>query len=315
MSKITSSLAGIDISKRHLDVHLLPGGERRRFPADRLADLAAWLARHGVGLTVAEATGGLEADLAEAFEMADLPLAIVNPRHVRHFARSLGLLAKTDRLDARVLALYAERLRPEPRQRRPAERRRLSALLRRRKQLIAMRTAERQRLQQEREPDLKDDIAASVDRLNTEIRSIERRSAELIASQPELRRDAQLLATIPGIGPVLAANLIASLPELGNANRRQIAALVGLAPYACDSGSLRGRRHIWGGRAELRQTLFMGTLAAIRPKGAMRQRYQSLLDKGKPPKVAIVAVMRNIIVTANAIMRDKAQFQPQQHGC
>lgn len=314
MSSIASAVAGIDISKRFLDVHLLPGGRERRFPSDRLAALVAWLESHGIDLVVAEATGGLEVDLAAALEDAGMPLAIVNPRHVRHFARGLGLLAKTDRLDARVLALYGERVRPQPRRRHSAERRRLAALLHRRRQLVDMRIAERQRLHQQREVDLRDDIVASVARLDGDIVALERRIKIAIDSHPDLARDTRLLQAIPGIGPTLAATLVADLAELGHANRRQIAALVGVAPHACDSGTLRGRRRIWGGRANIRHILFMGTLAAIQ-RGPMRERYQRLVNNGKPGKVALVAVMRHILVTANAVLRDHSTFQPQQHGC
>jgi transposase len=315
MSTIALTIAGIDISKRHLDVHLLPGGEERRLAADRLSELIAWLKRRAVRLVVAEATGGLEADLAAALEDAGLPLAVVNPRQVRHFARGLGLLAKTDRLDARILALYGERVQPTARPRRPAARRRLAALLRRRTQLVGMRAAERQHRLQSREPDLDHDIAAVIAFLDGQIRALERTIVQLIRSQPDLARDASLLSGIPGIGPLLSATLIAGLPELGHANRRQIAALVGVAPLARDSGAFRGKRHVWGGRADIRHALFMGALAAIRPQGPIQQRYQSLVARGKPGKVALIAVMRTILTTANAILRTQTPFQPQQHGC
>lgn len=312
---VASSIAGIDLAKHHLDVHLRPDGTARRFAMTRLDALAAWLTAQGVELVVAEATGGLEAELAEALEAHELPLAVVNPRQVRHFARGLGLLAKTDRLDARVLALYGERVQPEPRPRPGPERRRLAALVRRRRQLIASRTAERQHLQQEREPDLRDDIAGNIARLDRDIRAIERRIAHCIESRPELARDARLLTAIPGIGPVIAATLIAGMPELGRTGRRQIAALAGVAPHACESGSLRGRRHVWGGRAEIRKALFMGAVAAIARDGPMNQRYQHLKQAGKPGKVALVAVMRHMLTTANAMLRDQTSFQPQKHGC
>lgn len=307
---VASSIAGIDISKTHLDVYLLPQGRERRFSAAELPELVKWLKDHEVTLTVAEATGGLEVKLIQSCRAEGLVLSVVNPRHVRHFARSLGLLAKTDRLDARALALSGERVRPAPSEPPDADRQRLAALLRRRRQLIAMRTAERQRWHQEREPDLRAEIVSSIEQLDGQVRALERRIARHLRESPKLAGSAQCLNSIPGVGPTLTATLLAALPELGQASRKQVAALAGLAPYACESRAMKGRRRIWGGRAELRHALFMGALAAISREGPLRRRYLALVEAGKPGKVALVAVMRHMIVAANAMLRDGTTYQP-----
>ncbi|WP_035723195.1 IS110 family transposase [Fodinicurvata fenggangensis] len=307
---IATSIAGIDIAKHHLDVHLLPSGKRRRFPANKLPQLVAWLQQCAVELAVAEATGGFEVELIEACQDAGLALAVANPRHIRHFARGMGLLAKTDRLDARVLALYGERVQPQPTAPLSADRRRLVALLRRRRQLTAMRTAEQQRWHQEREADLKEELEQTIAQLTARVRTLEAHITRHIRQSPELAADAQRLSSIPGIGPVLTATLLAGMPELGQASRRQVATLAGLAPHAWDTGTLRGQRRIWGGRQIVRNALYMGAVAAVRGDNAMRRRYLRLKENGKSGKAALVAVMRHMVIVANAMLRDGTNYQP-----
>lgn len=317
MSKLSRCLAGIDVSKTSLDVCVLaPQGRWSSRTADPAA-LARTLRRRRVALAVVEPTGGYERPVLAALQAAGIPAALVNARHIRAFARASGRLAKTDRVDAQLLAEYAQRMAPEPRPPKSEARDRLCALLRRRRQLVEMRKAERTRRQQAPQADIAEDIERSIAGLTVEIRSLESRMAQHIADVPELAHSARLLQSMPGIGPVAAASLLAELPELGRLTRRKIAALVGLAPFSRDSGSLRGRRTIWGGRAELRHTLHMGVIAAIRRDNPIANAYRALRDRGKPHKVASIATLRRMIVQLNAILRDQKPYSipATQHSC
>ena len=255
MNTLPRSVAGIDVSKAALDACVLgPGAPWLRTATDAAA-LARALRRRQVTLAVVEPSGGYERPVVAALQAAGVPVAVVNARRVRDFARASGRLAKTDRLDARLLADYARRMTPPPTPLRPPVRDRLCALVRRRRQLVAMRKAELTRRRQTPDPELVRDIERTITFLTGQIRSLETRIARQIDQQPELALGASLLQSMPGIGPVAAACLLAELPELGQLPRRKIAALVGLAPFSRDSGTCHRRRTIWGGRAELRHTL------------------------------------------------------------
>jgi transposase len=313
MNSIAPIVAGLDISKNRTDVCVIEGGTARSLPPYRKAPaMAAALRRRGVGLAVLEPTGGYERPVVAALERTGIAVAIVNARQIRDFARAAGLLAKTDRLDARVLAEYARRMTPEPRPRRTPTGERLCALVRRRRQLVDMRKAELTRRRQAWTADLRRDIERTVAFLTGEIRGLEKRIAALIEGDPDLAAAETLMPSMPGIGPVAAASLLAELPELGRLSRRRIAALVGLAPHARDSGAFRGKRTIWGGRAELRNTLYMGVVAAIRRDNPIRNAYDGLRQRGKPHKLAATAVLRKMIVQLNAMIRERKPYAYSQ---
>lgn len=308
MNILPSSVAGIDISKKRLDVCVLPEGDVFSITKEDLADRRGRLGRKEVRLVVVEPTGGLERPVVAALEQADIAVAVVNARQIRAFARASGLLAKTDRLDARILAEYAARMTPEPRQRRSEDQQRLCALVRRRRQLVEMRKGELTRRHQADTLDLDEGIERSIRFLTGEIRSLERMIKAML--DVTFRNAAHLLRSMPGIGLVTAASLLAELPELGHLPRRKIAALVGVAPFSRDSGAFRGRRTVWGGRAELRHTLHMAVITASRQEGSLRNTYQRLRKAGKPHKVATTAVLRKMIVQLNAMIRDNKSYAP-----
>lgn len=309
MKGIAQTVAGLDVSKRGVDVCVITDGSIWTKEYVCMEALGRALGRHGVDLAVLEPTGGYERRVIAALEAAGIAFAIVNARHIRHFARAAGMLAKTDRLDARVLAEYARRMTPESRPQRNAERQRLCALVRRRRQLVDMRKAELTRRQQADGQDILADIERCIDFLNSRIKNAEAAIAALMKSVPELASAEQLLRSMPGIGPIAAAALLAELPELGRLTRRKIAAIVGLAPHARDSGAFKGRRTIWGGRAELRSTLHMGVIAAIRRENPLQTTYRKLRNNGKPHKLATTAVLRKMIVQLNAMIRDHAPYK------
>jgi transposase len=317
MKGIAQTVAGLDVSKRGVDVCVISDGAVSTKGYVCMAALARDLARRGVALAVLEPTGGYERPVIAALEAAGIAFALVNARHIRHFARAAGMLAKTDRLDARVIAEYAWRMTPESRPQHDARRRRLCALVRRRRQLVDMRKADLTRRQQADEQGILDNIEGCIDFLSTQIEDIENAIAALVESDPQLATAEELLRSMPGIGPVAAASLLAELPELGQLTRRKIAALVGLAPHPRDSGAFRGRRTIWGGRPELRSTLHMGLIAAIRRDNPFRNTYRRLRQNGKPHKLATTAVMRKMIVQLNAMIRDEQPYKHTipQHSC
>lgn len=310
MNKLSPIVAGIDIAKDAVDVCVLAGSERSwSQSSEDLVELASALKRLRVELIVVEPTGGYERRITVALRAAGLAVAVVNARQVREFARASGLLAKTDRIDARVLADYGRRMEPEARPGRTPVRQHLSALVRHRRQLVDIRKGELTRRQQVDYPDLRAFIEDHIALLTAQIHTLETRIARLIADDPALANANQRLRSMPGIGPVAAASLLADLPELGTLSRRAIAALVGLAPFSRDSGKWRGRRAIWGGRAGLRQTLHMGAIAAIRRDNPLRAAYLKMRDRGKPHKVATTAILRKMIVQLNAILRDQTLYQ------
>lgn len=304
MERSGDVVVGIDVSNARLDVHVLPGGDSFAVPRDEsgYAALIARLAGIGVRVVTLEATGGQETPVVVALHEAGLPVAVVNPRQVRDVARGLGQLAKNDGIDAAMIARFAEIAKltgqPVP----EAAARRLSELVARRRQLIGMRTAETNRRQQTTDKRICRSIDRVIRTIEAELNSLDRDLDDAIRQSPIWRDVVDLLKSQPGIGKVTARTLVAELPELGRTSGKKIAALVGLAPYARDSGTLRGRRMIWGGRAGIRAALYMATLAAIRSDQTIRAFHRGLIERGKPKKVAIVACMRKIVVHLNAIL-------------
>ena len=254
-----------------------------------------------------EATGGFEVDVAGALAAAGLPTAVVNPRQVRDFARATGLLAKTDQLDAQALAHFAEAVRPEPRPLPDAQAQELSALLLRRRQLVDMLTAEKNRVSLAAAR-IRPQIQTHIAWLQQQLADLDRDLGQLIRSSPVWRAKDDLLRSVPGVGPVLATTLVASLPELGTLTRQQIAALVGVAPLNRDSGTWRGRRTVWGGRAHVRAVLYMSTLVAVRHNPALRAFYERLRHAGKLPKVALTACMRKLLTILNAMLKHQTRW-------
>ena len=249
-----------------------------------------------------EATGGIEMPVAIALYEANVFAALVNPRQVRDFARSLGILAKTDKLDATIIAKFAEATKPEPRPLPNASTQELKALVARRRQLVEMLTMERNRLHTAM-PQLRTRIQLNVEWLLKQIGEVDNDISNSIQASPLWRAKDNLLQSVPGVGPVLSRTILAELPELGQLNSKQVAALVGVAPFNRDSGTLRGKRSIWGGRAHLRNMVYMGALAGIRFNPVIKPFYQRLIDAGKAKKVALVACMRKLLVILNAMLK------------
>ena len=304
---------GIDVAKAQLDIALRPSGERWAVPNDAsgVATLVEQLqGRHPILLVLA-ATGGLERAVTSALATAGLPVVVVHPRQVRDFARATGQLANTDALDARALAHCADVIRPTPRPLPDAQTQELRALLGRRQQLIGMRTAEQNRLAGT-SGRLTQDIEAHIAWLNTRIATLDDDLETLLRASPLWRENNDRLQSVPGIGPVCARTLLLELPELGTLTRQQIAALVGVAPLNCDSGTLRGRRMIWGGRAHVRTVLYMGTLVATRFNPQIKAFYQRLLAAGKRKKVALTACMRKLLTMLNAMLKHRMSWQAQE---
>jgi len=262
-------------------------------------------------LIVLEATGGLERLVTSALATAGLPVVVVNPRQARDFARATGQLAKTDALDARALAHFADVIRPTPRPLPDAQTQELRGLLGRRQQLIVMRTAEQNRLAGA-SGRLNQDIEAHIAWLNARIATLDDDLETMLRASPLWRENDDLLQSVPGIGPVCARTFLLELPELGTLTRQQIAALVGVAPLNCDSGTLRGRRTIWGGRAHVRTVLYMGTLVATRFNPQIKAFYQRLLAAGKIKKVALTACMHKLVTILNAMLKHRTSWKAQE---
>ena len=308
MNDVTT-FVGIDVSKARLDVHVLPQGESLSFAHDEagLQDLAQRLSTERC-LVVLEATGGLQERAAAMLAAAGLLVAVVNPRQVRDFAKATGRLAKTDRLDAMIIAHFAQVVRPEPRPLPDAERQALIDLVARRRQLVEMRATEKTRRSQ-LAPALRGRLDEHIDWLSQAIDELNNQIGLTLRSSRAWRSDDDLLGSVPGLGPVTRAVLLAKLPELGQLDRRRIAALVGVAPFNRDSGTLRGRRAIQGGRADVRAAIYMATVTAIRCNPVLKAFHQHLRKLGKPPKVALTACMRKLLTIVNAIMRTKNQWK------
>ncbi len=297
---------GIDVSKSRLDVHVRPGGESFAVARDGegLTILVARLREWSPRLVAVEATGGFESTVAAAVGGAGLPLVVVNPAQVRHYAQALGRRAKTDAVDAEVIARFAEATRPEVRPLPDVETQLLADLVARRRQIVVMMAAERQRA-----PRLPKRLRKSCERviamLEKELAALDRDIDTTVKASPAWQAKEDLLASVPGIGNTTARTLIAELPELGALDRRKIASLVGIAPFTRQSGQWKGKSFIGGGRKTVRSALFVATMAAVRHNPIIRDFRQRLLAAGKPKMVAMIACMRKLLVILNAIARDQ----------
>jgi len=307
-----SSFVGIDVSKHSWDVHVLPTNLALNLPAtaDGLAALLPQLPPAGTCLIVIEATGGYERDLAAGLLDAGHSVAVVNPRRTRDFAKAQGTLAKTDRIDARLLATFAETMRPRLTPRTPEEQSELQELIVRRRQLIGMRTMELNRKQMLRHKAPLKNALKHLEYLDKEIKKLEAEIAQRIENDDDWRAAAQIVASAPGIGPATAATLVAELPELGNLNRAKIAALVGVAPYNNDSGTQNGKRRVRGGRASIRTALYMATLAAMRCNPVIKAFANRLKHQTKPFKVKLIACMRKLLVILNTMVKNQSTWNP-----
>lgn len=303
---------GIDVAKATLDIATLPDGETWTVTNDDLGiqKLAPQLVALIPTLIVLEATGGFESTVAAALAQLGLPVVIVNPRQVRDFAKALGRLAKTDALDAAILAEFGQKVRPAPRPLPDEAAQFLDALLTRRRQLIDMLTAEKNRLGFARGP-VKRDITQHIRWLEKRLAEVDGDLREAVSASPLWQAKEDLLRSVPGVGRVTAVTLLAELPELGRLSRREIASLVGVAPLNRDSGTMRGKRMVWGGRAPVRAVLYMATLVGLRHNPILRTFYERLRAAGKPFKVAAIACMRKLLTILNAMVRQERHWDPR----
>jgi len=303
-------VAGIDVSKETLDVCIgsLGSVETRANRSVGIRRLVGKLRRHGVEQVVVEATGGWERGVAEALHQSGIAVSIVNPRQVRDFAKAAGILAKTDRIDARVLARFGEVMKPAVSRASEPSEQAVKDLLARRKQLVDMLTQERNHLQVC--PELvKRDVQEHIAQLEKRLKALDAQLAQVVANAPELQARQAQLCQVPGIGPVVSLTLVSHLPELGQISRQEIAALAGVAPFNRDSGKWRGQRGVWGGRAPVRAVLYMAALVAIRWNPQIRIFYQRLRMNGKVAKVALVACMRKLLIILNSMLKSKTSWR------
>lgn len=305
-------VVGIDVSKALLDAALLPGGEVLQFANDAngIEDFAKKLKSTAIDLVVMEATGGYETAVATALVASGLRVAVVNPRQIRDFAKATGRLAKTDRIDAQVIAAFGQAIEPEIVRLPDADARELEALLLRRRQLVAMRVQENNRLGLTQGA-MRKSIKAHIDWLQKEIDKLDVDLTAGLRKSPAWRAKDELLQSFKGVGPITSGTLLVALPELGQLDRRAIAALVGVAPFNCDSGIMRGRRSIYGGRSQVRTLLYMAATTAIRYNPVIRAFYEQLKARGKPHKVAMVACMRKMLTILNAMVRQSTPWTPE----
>jgi transposase len=303
---------GIDVAKAKLDVATYPTERTASFPNDGpgIDQLIEYLQELEPTLVVLEATGGYERAIAAAVAVQGIAIAVVNPRQVRDFAKATGKLAKTDAIDAAVIARFGDAVRPQARPLLDPEAEKLRALVTRRRQLVEMTAAERNRLGTAAKA-VQPDIEEHIKWLQARLKDIDDDLGRTIQSSPIWHAKEQLLRSVPGIGPVVSQVLVAELPELGTMSRKQVAALVGVAPMNRDSGTLRGHRTVWGGRATVRAALYMATLSSTRHNPVIRDFYRRLIEAGKAPKVALVACMRKLLTIANAMLKNSTAWDPQ----
>ena len=303
---------GFDISKAWVDAHRLPDGEIKRFDNSEqgLEQCLAWVQTKPACLCVVEATGGFETALASRLASAAAPIAVVNAKHVRDFAKAFGILAKTDRVDARVLALFAEKRRPPVKALPDETQRQFIDLVDRRRQLVTMRAQEQTRLGLAKGR-ARQSLTAHIEWLSAAIAELDRELALAVRSSALWLVKSKLLASVPGVGKVTLRALLARLPELGHLDRAAIAALAGVAPFNCDSGQYRGRRRIWGGRADVRCALYMAVITAIRCNPVITSFYERLLAAGKAKKLAITACMRKLLTIPNCMLRPQSPWNPK----
>ena len=303
---------GIDVSKERLDVHVRPGGQAFAVTRDGkgLHELVEQLRGVNPSLIAVEATGGYVTIVAAAIAGAQLPLAVVNPAQVRHFAQAVGKRAKTDPIDAAVIARFAEAVNPEPRGLPDEAARLLAELVGRRTQIIEMLVAERQREKRASAVRVRKSLARHIKMLEKELPELDRDIDTMVRGSPVWREKEDLLITFPGIARIITRGVLADLPELGRLTRREIASLVGIAPFTRQSGKWKGKSMIEGGRPSVRSALYMAALSAIRCNPVIRAFYRHLLARGKPKMVALIAVARKILTVLNAMLRDKRPWQP-----
>lgn len=306
-------IAGIDVSKQTLDVHLRSTGETFAVARDDagIAELAERLRAAGVDLVAVEATGGLEGIVVAALAAVGLAVVVVNPGQVRSFARALGTRAKTDPIDAFVIARFAEATAPAIRPLADADTRRLAELVARRRQIVAMQVAEKQRLPHAVARRVRRSLERLIAALEAELADIDRDIDDAVRGSPMWREAENLLSSVPGVGPVTSRTLLAEMPEIGTLDRKQIAALAGLAPFTRQSGKWRGKSFIGGGRSPVRAALFIATLTAVRCNPVLRAFYRRLVDAGKPKMLALVATARKLLTILNAIIRTKTPWHPE----
>lgn len=303
--------AGIDVSKDWLDLYTLPTRTRIRAPysAEGLAQIAASLEGEAVARVVLEATGKLEALAAATLARAGLPVVVVNPRQVRDFAKASGRLAKSDTIDAEMIARFGEAIKPKIRPLPSDAERQISELLARRRQLVEMGVAEKNRRHRSADEGVKSFISDHLRWIRGQVCQVDRALVEAIEASPSWRAKDELLRSVPGIGRTVSYTLLSSLPELGGLDKKAVASLAGLAPFNQDSGAMRGRRAIRGGREVVRRALYMATLTGIRSNPVLKEHYQGLLARGKPKKVAMVACMRKLLVILNAMAASGTKWQ------
>jgi len=301
---------GIDVSKERLDIGIYPGDETRTFDNNEqgIAKLLVLMSSVSPTLIVLESTGGLETLAVSSLCEKNLPVVVINPRQVRDFAKATGTLAKTDAIDAKIIARFAHSIRPEIRPLKDKNVQRLSALNARRRQIMTMLVAEKNRLKRAPKPNKKN-IKEHIDWLEKTLANIDDDIQKTIKKSPVWKANSDILQSFKGVGPVLSASLLGDLPELGCLNRKKIAALVGIAPLNCDSGKYRGKRRVWGGRSNVRRLLYMATLSAMRSNPVIKSFYSRLIEAGKPHKVAMTACMRKIITILNAMLKNRTFWE------
>lgn len=304
-----SKYIGIDVAKNSMEVAVNDSKEHWEYANDEngLAKLLAKMKRLSPALIVMESTGGYEIEIAAELQSNKFPVAVVNPRQIRDFARSVGILAKTDILDARVIARFAAMVQPEARVLPGEEIQKLGAIMMRRRQIIAMRTSEKNRLYSA-DSTVKKRIQVHIEWLNKELEDIDKELRQMIKENPDLKEKDEMIDGVPGVGPNLTITLLSELPELGSLNRKKMAALAGVAPFNRDSGKMRGKRTIWGGRKNVRTALYMATLVATRYNPILKAYYNHLLEAGKLKKVALIACMHKLLSILNAMLKTKTKW-------
>ena len=305
----SEAYVGVDVSKLLLDVNVLPSDQAQQFTNDGkgVKQLVTFLRKTDPALIVFESTGGLEMLAVRTLVAHHLPVVVINPRQIRDFAKATGRLAKTDAIDAVTIARFARDIRPEIRPLKDEQAQALSALNSRRRQMVDMLVAEKNRLHSALKPNRKS-IQQHIRWLEKALENINNDIDQMIKKSPTFCKNNKILQSFKGVGPVTAATLLSDLPELGSMDRKKIAALVGVAPLNCDSGQYRGRRRIMGGRANVRRNLYMAAIASIRPNPMIRAFYDRLITAGKPPKLALTACMRKILVILNAMMKNRSYW-------
>lgn len=309
----TTCNLGIDVSKDSFDVFVHETSTHKKFEMNKghIRKAMSWIKKNKPTLIVLEATGGYERTLVAELATAKLPVVVSNPRQIRDFAKATGKLAKTDKIDAAVIAHYAAAIMPEIRPLLNKQEQKLSALTSRRRQLVELRAIEKNHKEHAYLPEISTSVETVIQKLTTEIESIEAMVTNLISSDPDMQNKIDQISSVPGVGKITAAVLMADLPELGTLNRKQIAALIGVAPMNRDSGQFRGKRMTGSGRKSIRTALFMAMLAVIQFNPKLKAFYKHLVDQGKPKMVALVAAMRKLIVILNSMLKNNESWRLQ----